>query len=264
MDYSDRLVANLFFLFKEYAHADRFAAAARAGFKWVEDPWPYDLPLTDFKAALEASGARLAMINTPVGDPDRGDFGLGARPGREDDFRAGFETALDYAEVAGAPVVHVMVGDVPQAEREGAEATLIANLKWASGRAADQGRRLVIETINTVDRPDWFVSLTPHAERIIDAVGADNLGLLFDIYHVHKMNEDVRGRIAEIPHRITHVQVASLPQRHEPVGGAIPLETVLSDLDAVGYDGFVSGEYNPATTTEAGIGWIEAYGARPR
>ncbi|MEM8814177.1 MAG: TIM barrel protein [Pseudomonadota bacterium] len=251
-------VANLFFLFREHGHADRFSAARRAGFSAVEDPWPYDLSVSDFRAGAKEAGIPVAMINTPVGDEARGDFGLGARTGREADFRHGFEHAMDYAAAVDIPIIHVMAGCVPEEDRPEADATLKANLNWAVRRAAAHGRRIVLEMINPVDRPGWFVSRTDQARGILDAVAADNLGLLFDIYHVHKVDEHVLEQIRLSAAHIAHVQVASLPDRREPGDGAVHLDDVLSALDAIGYRGFLSAEYNPASTTEAGLDWLTA------
>lgn len=264
MDLADRLVANLFFLFKEYVHRDRFARARHAGFAYVEDPSPYDLTAAEYAAAARDAGVRVAALNTPAGDAVRGDFGLAALPGREADFRESFEEAVAYVTACGAPIIHVMVGvvgeDVAPAE---AGETLVANLKWAAARAAGFDRRLIMETINAHDKPGWFVNTTAHAVEVIEAVGADNLGLLFDIYHLHRMGEDVLGRVREIGRYIFHVQVGSLPERHEPVGGEVPLPALLAALEEAGYRGKISAEYNPATTTEEGISWVRDYGLVP-
>lgn len=262
IDLSDRLVANLFFLFRELAHQDRFAAAAGAGFSWVEDPAPYDLSADHYAAAAAAAGVQVASLNTPAGDETRGDFGLAAVPGRQDDFRAGFERAVEYATACDAPMIHAMVGVVGEDEGD-PRGTLIDNLGWAAGRAAEIGRRVIIETINVHDRPGWYVSTTPHAVQIIEAVGADNLGILFDIYHLYRMGEDVRGQLAAVAPHIFHVQVASLPDRHEPVGGDLPLDELVRALEAAGYDGLIAAEYTPATTTAAGIDWVAAYRGQP-
>ena len=135
-----------------------------------------------------------------------------------------------------------------------AETVFIDNLRWAAARAPDQS--LTIEPINRIDMPGYFLADYDTAERVLAAVGAPNLSLQFDAYHAHRITGDVMAAWSAHGHRARHVQVAGYPGRHEPEGGEIDYPSFFARLDAEGYDGWVSGEYAPATTTDAGLGWI--------
>ena len=76
------------------------------------------------------------LINTPVGAAARCDRGLAALPGRQDEFRAGLEQALAYADALACPQVHVMAGLAPDgAPRAALLDCYRENLAWAASRA---------------------------------------------------------------------------------------------------------------------------------
>ncbi len=109
-----KLCANLGFLFCEVPFLDRFAAAAKAGFAGVEYASPYEDEARELRARLDDNGLTQALINTTPGDRARGDRGLACLPGREAEFRASIDQALDYAGALGCKRVHVLAGVPPQ------------------------------------------------------------------------------------------------------------------------------------------------------
>ena len=88
-------------------------------------------------------------------------------------------------------------------------------------------------------------------------VGAPNIRLQYDVYHMQKMEGNLVGTMGRIIHRIGHVQIADNPGRHEPGTGEINFGTVLRALDEMGYNGFVGLEYTPTAHTLASLGWIK-------
>src|SRR6185295_18097926 len=120
-----RFCANLNFLFTEVPLLDRFAAAAKAGFKAVEIGNPYEAPAAEMAARLKSNGLTLALFNTTAGDGAAGERGRGALAGREKDFDADIANALSYSEATGCKLIHVMAGVVHQGARR---ETFVANL----------------------------------------------------------------------------------------------------------------------------------------
>ena len=127
-----RLAANLSMLFNEVPFLERFAAAARAGFKGVEFLFPYDHTPEDLAEALRANGLEQVLFNLPPGDWEAGERGLAALPGRETEFQAGLDRALPYAQALGCRRVHMMAGIPP----EGADPLACRDAYVASLRAA--------------------------------------------------------------------------------------------------------------------------------
>ncbi len=254
--------ANLTFLYQEHAFLDRFAAAAADGFPAVEYVGPYDHPPEKVAETLAAHGLEQALFNLPAGDWAGGERGIGCLPGRVDEFEASVATAIRYGRALGCGKINCLAGIAPAGADPGAlEATLVANLRHAAPRLADAGIRLLIEPINTRDMPGFFVSTTHHAERILDAVGSDNLFIQYDIYHTQVMQGDLVPTFARLRERIGHVQIADTPGRHEPGTGEINYGFVLAELDRLGYDGYVGCEYAPLAGTTAGLGWMAPYRA---
>lgn len=246
-----RFAANLTFLFTELPMLDRFAAARRAGFDGAEILFPYDLSAKELAAAAQAAGLDFVLLNTPPPNWAGGPRGFAAIPGGEDRFRRDFDRALRFAQVLRARHIHVMAG---KGEGTAARATFVDNLRWACGRAPHAS--LTIEPINRADMPGYFLADFDLAAEVIAAVGAPNLGLQFDAYHAHLITGDVAGCWDRHAGLVRHVQIAGAPSRHEPRVGDIDYADFFRRVDAAAYRGWVSAEYVPRTTTEAGLRWL--------
>jgi hydroxypyruvate isomerase len=252
--------ANLSFLYAELPFLDRFAAAARDGFPAVEYVSPYEHAPEAVAKALADNGLKQALFNLPPGDWAGGERGIGCLPDRVDEFRASVESAIRYGKALGCPNINCLAGIAPAgADSVGLGATLVANLQYAAPRLANAGIRLLLEPINLRDIPGFFVSTTHHAERILDAVGSDNLYIQYDIYHTQVMQGDLIPTYARLKDRIAHIQVADNPGRGEPGTGEINYAFVLPELDRLGYNDFVGCEYKPRAGTTGGLGWMQPY-----
>jgi hydroxypyruvate isomerase len=253
--------ANLNFLFQELPFLERFGAAAAAGFRGVECLLPYEAPADAIAAELARHKLTLALINLPPGDPAAGERGFGALPGREADFMAGVEQALGYAGATGCTRIHVLSGIWP-ADRPKAEGArvLAANLRRAADLVAPHGITLLIEPINPRDIPGYFLNTSTEALAILDAVGRDDVKLQLDLYHCQIMEGDLATHLRRLHGRYAHLQIAGVPERHEPDRGEIHYPYLLELIDALGYDGWIGCEYRPAAGTLAGLGWARRWG----
>lgn len=252
--------ANLSFLYQELPFLERFAAAARDGFGALEYLGPYAEPKEKVADALGASGLVQALFNVPSGDWAGGERGIACLPDRVEEFRQGVAQALDYAAALKCPQVNVISGLVPDgADLAVLEDTLVDNLRYAVARCSDAGVRLLIEPINLRDIKGFFLSTTDHAERILERVGSDNLYIQYDFYHMQIMQGDLIPTFARLQERIAHVQIADNPGRGEPGTGEINYGFILSELDRLGYDGWVGCEYKPRAGTSEGLGWMKPF-----
>lgn len=243
-----RFAANIDWLFTERPFLDRIPAAAAAGFGAVEILNPYAHDPQALRDALDAAELGLALINTPAGDQAAGERGTAALANR---FAADLDRALRTAEVLRPEAIHIMAGIAGgQAARE----TYCANLAMATAAAPD--RRFTIEPINGRDIAGYHLSRTDDAARVIAAVGASNLGLQLDLYHLQISEGDLTRRIAALAPLIVHVQIAGVPDRGEPDRGETSLMHLMATLDAADYRGWVGAEYRPAAGTEDGLGWL--------
>ena len=258
-----RFAANLSMMFTERPFLDRFGAAAAAGFTAVEFLFPYAFAAEDIRARLQSYGLALALFNMPPGDWEGGERGMACHPGRQDEFRAGVTKALAYAEALGCRTLHCMSGLRPPERPEGELLEVYRrNLAWAAGECRSAGRTLVIEPINARDMPNYLMSTTTLARQIISEVGANNLKLQLDLYHCQISEGDLTTRIRANADITAHVQIAGVPDRHEPDRGEVHYPHLFEVLDATGYDGYVGCEYRPKGATEDGLGWFAPYKAR--
>jgi hydroxypyruvate isomerase len=186
---------------------------------------------------------------------------MAALPGREAEFRASVERALDYARALGTPALHAMAGVVPAgADRERCRAIYVENLRVAARMLAREGRRLLIEPLNPRDMPGYFLRTQAEAHAIRAEVGESNLQVQMDIYHAQIVEGDLATTIRAHAAGIGHVQIAGVPDRHEPDEGEINYRYILRLLDECGYTGWIGCEYRPRGRTEDGLGWIRALG----
>ncbi|NKZ14083.1 hydroxypyruvate isomerase family protein [Mycolicibacterium septicum DSM 44393] len=254
-----RFAANLSMMYVEHAFLDRFAAAAADGFTAVEYLFPYAYPAEQLRGRLDANGLRQVLFNAPPGDFEAGERGVASIPGREAEFRDGFRRALDYAETLDCPRVHVMAGLAPAgSDREERLAVYRGNLAWAAGQAGGSGVDVLIEPINQRDMPGYLLSLQDEAHHIVGQIGAPNLKVQLDLYHCQITEGDVTVRLrTDIPTgRVGHLQIAGVPDRHEPDSGELAIDYLLAVIDETGFDGWIGCEYRPAAGTSEGLGWL--------
>jgi hydroxypyruvate isomerase len=249
-----RFSANLSILFGEMPFLDRFAAAREAGFKAVECWFPYEHGAQRIAGLLRDLELEMVGINTAHGASH--EWGLAAIPGREEAFVASVENALEFATQCGHCAVHVMgglAGAIPPFE---ARRTYLRNLENAVRRAEGSGVQLLIEPLNSIDRPGYILNSADQAADIIDVTGLQSLKIMFDCYHVQVEQGDLVRRLQRHWDKIGHIQVASTPYRSEPGTGEIDYRFVFDEIDRLGWTGWVGAEYRPTTTTPESFGWM--------
>jgi hydroxypyruvate isomerase len=254
-----RFAANLTMLFTEVPFLDRFERAAAAGFSAVEFLFPYPFRASEIRARLDRSRLALVLHNLPAGDWDAGERGIACLPDRTAEFRDGVAKAVEYAQVLGVPRLNCLLGKTPPGLDDATvRRTVVANLRQAADTLGTAGLELLIEPINTFDIPGFYLTTTKEALDLADEVGASNLRIQYDVYHAQRMEGELAATVGRHLARIGHIQVADNPGRHEPGTGEINYPFLFAHLDRIGYSGHVGCEYRPATTTEAGLGWMAA------
>jgi hydroxypyruvate isomerase len=213
----------------------------------------------DLVQRLKAHGLTQVLHNVPAGDWAGGERGIAILPGRADEFKAGVEKAIAYATALDCKQVHCIAGIAPAgSQRPVLEETFIANLRFAAGRLKQAGIKLLIEAINPIDIPGFFLNTTAQALDIIARTGSDNLFVQYDIYHMQITEGELACTMERNISMIPHIQLDDNPGRHEPGTGESNYPFLFAHLDRIGYSGWVGAEDRPRTTTEAGLGWFEA------
>lgn len=247
-----KFAANLTLLFNELPFLDRFAAASAAGFNGVEILFPYDLAVKHIRRALLENGQKLVLINAPPPNYTTGTPGYAAVPGGEARFEHDIRRSLRYATELRAGLIHIMAG---YCKGTAAHATFVRNLRWAAELAPKQ--RFTIEPLNAGDQPGYFLDDYDLAIEVLDLVDRPNVGLQYDSYHAQVIHGDAARVWRDYGARAVHVQLGAAPGRTEPAPGLIDFPTLFAAIDASGYDGWVSAEYNPTTPrTQDSLHWM--------
>ena len=252
-----KLAANLSTLFPQLDFLERFAAAAQAGFRYVEYQFPYQWQAGALAEKARQAGVQVVLHNLPAGDAEKGERGIACLPGREGEFREGVERAIGYASAVGCPRLNCLAGLAPQDQRH--LDVLVANVRYAARKLAAAGMQLVIEPINTRSVPGFFLTGSRQALDVLDAAGEGNVFLQYDFFHMQIMEGDLASTLEKLLPRIGHIQLADVPGRHEPGSGEINFDFLLRHLDALGYSGWVGCEYNPQADTLEGLKWAKPY-----
>jgi hydroxypyruvate isomerase len=255
-----KFCANLTLMFNEVEFLDRFAAAAKAGFKGVEYLFPYVAPAAQVAEKLNAAKLTQILHNLPAGNWAAGDRGNAVHPDRAGEFQDGVGKAIEYAKALGCKQLNCLAGLTPKdVAPEKVRETFVNNLRFAAERLAGEGIKLLIEPINTRDIPGFYLTKTQQALDVIAAVGSSNLWLQYDIYHMQVMEGDLAPTIEKNLAKIAHMQLADNPGRHEPGTGEINYEFLFKHIDKLGYQGWIGCEYKPAAETTAGLAWVKPY-----
>ena len=252
-----KLAANLSTLFTEVEFLGRFAAARAAGFRYVEYQFPYAWQPQELAQAARAAGVQVVLHNLPAGDMARGERGVACLPGREREFRDGVERAIEYATTVGCARLNCIAGLAP-ADRAHFE-VLVGNVRHAARRLGEVSIELVIEPINTRSVPGFFLTRSAQGVDVLNAAGEANARLQYDMFHMQIMEGDLACTLERLLGRIGHIQIADVPDRHEPGTGEINFEFLLAHLDRLGYSGWVGCEYNPSVETLASLTWAKPY-----
>jgi sugar phosphate isomerase/epimerase len=131
--------------------------------------------------------------------------------------------------------------------------------------AAQSAVRIALEPINRYETT--LINNVDQGLELVERVGADNMGLLLDTFHMNIEDAVIEDSIRACGDRIFHFHVAD-SNRWYPGAGHLDFGSILDALFATGYQGFVSGEFMPLpdadTGAERGIGYLrQIAGATP-
>lgn len=250
-----QFAANLTLLYADLPVAERFAAAAADGFRYVEILLPYDESPQWYAGQLDQHGLELVLINTPVVSPDY-PLGTAAQPGAHELFQEAMHKAAAVCRATGCSVIHVMAGKADaHYSRDDQSAALHKNIRWACDTYPDL--TLNLEALNRADVPDYFYYLPEQVAGELATIDRAQAGMQFDFYHVVKEGLSPADQVARFSSFVRHVQIAGAPDRHEPRLEQDGLMAGIQCLKTQGYDGYLGLEYRPAQSVRQGLSWTQ-------
>lgn len=261
-----RFAANIGWMAQEVPMLERFRLVRDLGFTAVECPLIYDHEPAGLGDACAAAELGFLMFNAPPGDMAAGEYGISALPGREQEFQDSIGRALDYAKALKSGFVHVLAGIVPSGEkRERCFEAHVENLIWAAQVLSEAGIGVLVEPINTYERPGYLTTTTKEAKAVLDAAGHDNIAIQYDFHNAQFMEGSLTATLEEHLPVIRHMQIAGVPGRTPPDEGEMNIAYLFDLVDRLGYTGWIGCEYRPhhATSpgaTKASLGWARPFG----
>lgn len=260
MNFKPNYSAHLGYLFTEVEFSLRFDLARISGFAAVEAPSPYAVPAEIMAQWLKRVELPYVQFGFKSGDAAAGEKGIAILPDRRSEFKANVAEGLDYAETIGVKMVHAMAGVLPQSERTNEHRDCyLENLNYAASEAEKRGIQIIIEAMNPVSVPDYYLSSVKESAAAIRDAGHKNIGLLLDVFHTVSVGDDPIAAIYRYAELISHVHIADVPNRHEPGSGTIDFAAVRNALGIIKYDGYIGCEYTPAGETIAGLNWLKSH-----
>ena len=179
--------------------------------------------------------------------------------GRESEFRASIDSALEYAVALSCPIVHVMAGIVEPADSEKAKAIYMENIEYTAEQFKLHGIEVLLEPLNTFMVPNYLISSHIEMAEIVRKLNLENVKLQFDLYHAQIMHGNITKILQETQDIIGHIQVASVPNRHEPSTEELNFPYFCQLVEKIDYHGYIGLEYHPKGSTEAGLSLLENF-----
>lgn len=260
-----RYSVNCSILFTELPVTERARAARDAGFDAVEFWWPFadavpsGADVDRFVDSVQGADVRLTGLNFFAGDMPGGDRGVLSWPERSQEFRENVGVVVDIGRRLGCRAFNALYGNrVAGADPAEQDALAVRNLAHAARAVAAIDGVVLVEPVSGAAA--YPLRTAEDAIAVIDRVaretGAQNLGLLLDVYHLTVNGDDVDTVLDNHLDRVAHVQIADAPGRGEPGSGSIDVPAFLARLHAEGYTGQVGLEYKPTTSTLESFAWL--------
>ncbi len=252
--------ANLSMLFTEVDLIKRFKAARENGFSAVEIQFPYILSPKQIQQQLQKYDLKLVLFNVTADTLLQGGEGLAAVPEKQHQFRQAVEQTLRYAEILKPDVINILPGCCRDKKRtQEYLQTFKNNLLYACNAFSALGINTVFEAINIHDMPDFIIHNGQQMLEILDELHHPHLLMQYDIYHMHKMQEDCAGFLSQHPNKIGHIQFADCPGRGQPGSGQIDFSMLFKIIADSPYNGWTGAEYKSSGLTSESLEWLNSH-----
>jgi hydroxypyruvate isomerase len=243
-----KLSVMLWTVFTNLPFEQRLEKVAEAGYKNVELVGEYESWTDpDFKRAnakrreLGLNFDCTAGLKHGVSVPDHRQAAL-------DELRQ----ALPVMERIDCPNMILLSGNrIPGMPRDTQHRCCVETLKAAADLV--QGRsingepvRLLLETIDPEENPQYFLTEIAEALEIVQTVDHPQVRLLYDLYHEQIAAGNLISKLEKSLPQLGLVHIADVPGRHEPGTGEINYQNIFRKLAELNYTGVVAMEFHPS------------------
>ncbi|MBL8995415.1 MAG: TIM barrel protein [Spirochaetia bacterium] len=225
--------------FKKESPEERIVRFKKIGFRAFEMWGWWDKDLNALEKSIRSNGLPLVSLVQP--------FVSLVDPALRGEYLAKLDETIEAAKKLGAVKIISQTGrELPGVAHDEAREFLIETLRQGSKKLEKAGVTLIIEPINTIEMPGYFLTRSSDAFHICQKVASPNVKFVFDIYHQQIMEGNLSENIRRTLPEIAHFHFADHPGRHEPGTGEINLANVFRAIEKAGYSGDMGIELFPS------------------
>jgi len=178
------------------------------------------------------------FFNLHAGKWGGGDREITAHPELISHCRAGIVKTIEYAEGLGVTQLNCLASKrAPQYSDERQWMILVDNVRNAAEALLQRGFRLLVESVNLLVIPGFFLNRPVQLLRLIDAVGMPNVFMQYDIYRAQREEGALAATLGNNIGKIAHLQIADNQGRHQPGTGEINCPFLFREIDELNYQG---------------------------
>lgn len=165
-------------------------------------------------------------------------------PAQHPAFVEEVKRALEYHRLIRNKSATTLTGNaLPGASRSTQRNSCVAGFKKAAEVLAGSQLQLVVEPLNHVDHPGFFMTRADELAEVIDRVGSPNVRMLYDFYHLQVTQGNLIRDFLQYYDLIGYVQTGDVPGRREPGTGETNYRNVFKTVYEKGYRGIVGMEH---------------------
>ena len=242
-------------MFSRINFYDRFEAVRKCGIETIEF-WKWsDKDIGRIEKLLDNNNMNVSIFNLDSADRQlSNDLSRGIlNDGRADELISSVKESIPVYRRLGASAMIVLIGDGAPFNRD----NVLCCLKSAAALAEAEDINLIVEPLNATDRKGYCMPYTKPVFEILREVNSPNIKMLYDIYHQSMTGDFSIDDIRENIDIIGHFHVADAPGRHEPGTGIIDYPSIISQINALPYDGYIGLEYRATKADEDTMGFLK-------
>jgi len=237
----------LWTIFRDLPFEERLEKVAEAGYRNVE-------LVGEYQKWSEADYARANAKRKELGISFDATAGLKhgvANPADRDALLADLREALISMEKLDCPSIILLSGDVvPGLSRAAQHQSCIDSLKAAAKlvegkKIAGEPVRLLLETIDPLENPKYYLTSANEAFEIVKAVNHPQVEFLYDFFHEQIAEGNLIDKLEKNIAHVALVHIADVPGRHEPGTGEINYGSIFRKLGELKYRGTIAMEFLP-------------------
>jgi hydroxypyruvate isomerase len=245
---TDRFSVMIWVLRKRGTFEQNLDTVAKAGYKHIEligEFWQWS------DADRERYMAKMAALGITVDATTGMKLGF-ADPATGDAYIAELKKLIVAAKQVKCTRLILMSGKVLPVGDEAQRAASIATLKRVAEVLEAEGMDALLEPIDRLENPTYWMDGVEEAATITRAVGSPRLRVLYDFYHEQRTRGNLIEKLEKSIDQVALVHVADVPKRSDPGTGEIVYANIYRKLKALNYKGMIAMEFYPeADPTEA-------------